>query len=184
MILIGLMTKIWVIINNMKPLNYILPLVILMLVSCSDNQNYPMNKIDSSETATFNLKTLDNKSLSLSEFQGSYVLVNFWATWCKPCVREIPSLNNLYKKFKDKNFEIIAINVGQNAEVVNNFINTTSPIDFTILLDENIDLVSWKVEAIPTTFLVDDKGTIIYKVEGEKHWDSPEFISFISSFLN
>jgi|TARA_B110000914_G_C15423266_1_gene427633 thiol-disulfide isomerase/thioredoxin len=178
------MTKIWVIINNMKPLNYILPLVILMLVSCSDNQNYPMNKIDSSETATFNLKTLDNKSLSLSEFQGSYVLVNFWATWCKPCVREIPSLNNLYKKFKDKNFEIIAINIGQNAEVVNNFINTTSPIDFTILLDENIDLVSWKVEAIPTTFLVDDKGTIIYKVEGEKHWDSPEFISFISSFLN
>ena len=147
------MTKIWVIINNMKPLNYI-------------------------------LKTLDNKSLSLSEFQGSYVLVNFWATWCKPCVREIPSLNNLYKKFKDKNFEIIAVNVGQNAEVVNNFINTTSPIDFTILLDENIDLVSWKVEAIPTTFLVDDKGTIIYKVEGEKHWDSPEFISFISSFLN
>ena len=178
------MTKIWVIINNMKPLNYILPLVILMLVSCSDNQNYPMNKFESSETATFNLKTLDNKFLSLSEFQGSYVLVNFWATWCKPCVREIPSLNNLYKKFKDKNFEIIAINIGQNAEVVNNFINTTSPIDFIILLDENIDLVGWKVEAIPTTFLVDDKGTIIYKVEGEKHWDSPEFISFINSFLN
>ena len=177
------MTKIWVIINNMKSLNYILPLVILMLVSCSDNQNYPMNKINASEASTFTLKTLDSKSLSLSELQGSYVLVNFWATWCKPCVREIPSLNNLYKKFKGKNFEIIAINVGQNAEVVNNFINSTSPIDFTILLDENIDLVSWKVEAIPTTFLVDDKGTIIYKVEGEKHWDSPEFTSFISSFI-
>ena len=177
------MTKIWVIIDNMKPLNYILPLVILILISCSDNKNYPMNKIDSAETATFTLKTLDNQPLSLSEFQGSYVLVNFWATWCKPCVREIPSLNNLYKKFKGTNFEIIAINVGQNAEVVNNFINSTSPIDFTILLDENIDLVSWKVEAIPTTFLVDDKGTIIYKVEGEKHWDSPEFTSFISSFI-
>ena len=51
-------------------------------------------------------------------------------------------------------------------------------------LNENIDLVSWKVEAIPTTFLVDDKGTIIYKVEGEKHWDSPEFVSFVNSFLN
>ena len=114
-----------------------------MLASCSDNQNYPMNKVDSTELASFNLKTMDNKSLSLSELQGSYVLVNFWATWCKPCKKEIPSLNNLYKQFKDKNFEIIAINVGQNAEVVNNFINSTTPIDFTILLDENIDLVSW-----------------------------------------
>ena len=159
-----------------KTLIILFTMLVSYSISYSQDRNLPSIEVRTLTGNTFNIQDLDN--------EGKPMVMSFWATWCKPCVREIPSLNNLYKKFKSQNFEIIAINVGQNAEVVNNFINSTSPIDFTILLDENIDLVSWKVEAIPTTFLVDDKGTIIYKVEGEKHWDSPEFISFISSFLN
>ena len=79
---------------------------------------------------------------------------------------------------------MIAINIGQSKEVVKKFLLDKSlPIEFTILLDEKMDLSDWNVQAIPTTFLVDEKGKIIYKVEGEKEWDSNEFTSFFSSII-
>ena len=144
-----------------------------------------MHKVDVEKPAIFNLPNIDGRYINSSDLKGSYVLINFWATWCKPCVKEIPSLNNLNETFKDNNnFKLVAINVGQTKEVVSEFINNKSPINFTVLLDERIELTNWEVSAIPTTFLIDDKGNIIYKVEGEKEWDSPEFTSFIKSIIN
>ena len=144
-----------------------------------------MNKVDTEKTAIFNLPNLEGKYVNAEDLKGSYILLNFWATWCKPCVKELPSLNNLNKTFKDNNnFKLVAINVGQTKEVVSEFINNKSPIDFTVLLDEKIELTDWEVSAIPTTFLIDDKGNIIYKVEGEKEWDNSEFTAFIRSIIN
>lgn len=164
---------------------YIIPLVILTLLSCSDGNVNLMHKVDVEKPAIFNLPNIDGRYINSSDLKGSYVLINFWATWCKPCVKEIPSLNNLNETFKDNNnFKLVAINVGQTKEVVSEFINNKSPINFTVLLDERIELTNWEVSAIPTTFLIDDKGNIIYKVEGEKEWDSPEFTSFIKSIIN
>jgi len=178
------MKMIWDTINKMKII--IISLTIFFIISsCSDQNTAPMNKVEMENISSFNLKTLNNNYMDLDELRGSYVLVNFWATWCKPCVREIPSLNNLYNKFKTNDkFKMVAINIGQNKDVVNKFVKNISSIDFIILLDENISLTEWGVQAIPTTFLLNDKGKIIYKVEGERKWDSPEFISFINSIID
>ncbi len=74
-------------------------------MSCSDNNNHPMTKLDKKVSANFNLQKIDGTFVMLEELRGSYILVNFWATWCKPCVREIPSLNNLSKIYsKNDNF--------------------------------------------------------------------------------
>ena len=157
----------------------------IFLSSCSDSKVSVMDKVDLKTPAIFNLPDLDGKYVDARELKGSYLLVNFWATWCKPCVRELPSLNNLNKAFKNSNnFKLVAINVGQSKKVVREFIDNKFPIDFTVLLDENIELSDWEVSAIPTTYLVDDKGNIIYKVEGEKEWDSIEFTSFIKSIID
>ena len=162
-----------------------MPLIFLTFLSCSDGKVSMMNKVDTEKTAIFNLPNLEGKYVNAEDLKGSYILLNFWATWCKPCVKELPSLNNLNKTFKDNdNFKLVAINVGQTKEVVSKFINNKSPIDFTVLLDEKIELTDWEVSAIPTTFLIDDKGNIIYKVEGEKEWDNSEFTAFIRSIIN
>ena len=162
-----------------------MPLTFLTFLSCSDGKVSMMNKVDTEKTAIFNLPNLEGKYVNAEDLKGSYILLNFWATWCKPCVKELPSLNNLNKTFKDNdNFKLVAINVGQTKEVVSKFINNKSPIDFTVLLDEKIELTDWEVSAIPTTFLIDDKGNIIYKVEGEKEWDNSEFTAFIRSIIN
>ena len=73
--------------------------------------------------------------------------------------------------------------IGQNKDVVENFLKSIDKVGFLILLDEEISLSDWNVQAIPTTFLLNKKGKIIYRVEGEKEWDSPEFISFINSVM-
>ena len=141
-----------------------------------------MNRVDNVKPANFSLYDINGNLVNFKQFEGSYLLVNFWATWCKPCVNEIPSLNNLHKKLSiNNNFQVIAINIGQNKAVVEKFLNDVPKIDFMILLDENMDLTEWSVQAIPTTFLVNNKGEVVYSVEGEKQWDSLEFISFINS---
>tara|TARA_B100000575_G_C22993096_1_gene572524 strand:+ start:424 stop:861 length:438 start_codon:yes stop_codon:yes gene_type:complete len=141
-----------------------------------------MNKVDNVKPADFSLYDINGNLINFQQLKGSYLLVNFWATWCKPCVNEIPSLNNLHKKLSiNNNFQVIAINIGQDKTVVEKFLNDVPKIDFMILLDENMDLTEWSVQAIPTTFLVNNKGEVVYSVEGEKQWDSLEFISFINS---
>ena len=179
------MKKIWAIINNMNQSIFFIPFLFLLLTSCVDTKSAPMTKVNEGPRAAFSLPNLKGESVNIDNYKGSYLLINFWATWCAPCVKEIPSLNNLYNKFKDKKkFKMIAINIGQSKEVVKKFLLDKSlPIEFTILLDEKMDLSDWNVQAIPTTFLVDKKGKIIYKVEGEKEWDSNEFTSFFSSII-
>tara|TARA_X000000368_G_scaffold129578_1_gene101886 strand:+ start:614 stop:1156 length:543 start_codon:yes stop_codon:yes gene_type:complete len=179
------MKKIWVIINNMNRSIFFIPFLFLLLISCSDIKSAPMNKVNEDSRAIFNLPNLKDEYINAENYKGSYILINFWATWCAPCVKEIPSLNNLYNKFKDKkNFKMIAINIGQSKAAVKKFLFDKSlPIEFAVLLDEKMELSDWNIQAIPTTFLVDEKGKIIYKVEGEKEWDSDEFSSFFSSII-
>ena len=168
----------------MKNLSNIFLLLSLTLLSCSDNKTSLMMKVDDPKPVNFSLYNLNYKVIKLDEFEGSYILVNFWATWCKPCVNEIPSLNNLNENFSSNDdFQVVAINIGQNKDVVENFLKSIDKVGFLILLDEEISLSDWNVQAIPTTFLLNKKGKIIYRVEGEKEWDSPEFISFINSVM-
>ena len=179
------MKKIWAIINNMNQSIFFIPFLFLLLTSCVDTESAPMTKVNEGPRAVFSLPNLKGEYENTDNYKGSYILINFWATWCAPCVKEIPSLNNLYNKFKDKKkFKMIAINIGQSKEVVKKFLLDKSlPVKFTILLDEKMDLSDWNVQAIPTTFLVDKKGKIIYKAEGEKEWDSDEFTSFFNSIV-
>ena len=162
-----------------------IPFLFLFFTSCADTESTPMTKVNKVSRATFNLPNLEGEYKNEENYKGSYILINFWATWCAPCVKEIPSLNNLYNRFKDKEkFKMIAINIGQSKEAVKKFLLDKSlPIQFTVLLDEKMELSDWNIQAIPTTFLVDKKGEIIYKVEGEKEWDSDEFTSFFSSII-
>lgn len=168
----------------MNFLKYLFIFIFILLMSCSDNNNHPMTKLDKKVSANFNLQKIDGTFVMLEELRGSYILVNFWATWCKPCVREIPSLNNLSKIYsKNDNFKVIAINIGQKKDIVNNFLQKIGGVDFLILLDEEMNLPEWDVQAIPTTFIVDKEGFIIFSAQGEREWDSEEFTQFIDSLL-
>ncbi len=111
--------------------------------------------------------TLDGQSARLGALKGKVVLVNFWATWCAPCVEEMPALARLREKLAPRGFEVLAVNQGEMPARVTAF-TERSNLDIPVALDREKSVAkAWKVRALPTTFVVDAKGRIRLYAEGE-----------------
>ncbi len=138
-----------------------------------------------SHAPLFTLKDTQGTNVSLSDFKGKVVLVNFWGTWCGPCKAEMPSLNNLYKAFKDKGFAVLAISTDSSEKPVRSFVAERG-ISFPVLMDKDKTVYSDKyaVIGLPMSFLIDRNGIVVGRVVGEVEWDSPEMKNKIMGVLN
>jgi thiol-disulfide isomerase/thioredoxin len=125
---------------------------------------------------TFTLEDMDEEPHSLKELRGKVVLLNFWATWCPPCRREMPSMERLYQKLKGDAFTVIAVNQMEDADHVFAYIGQLE-VDpsFTILFDKDSKVSSsFRVNGLPTTYLIDKQGNIRYRAIGGREFDHPE----------
>jgi peroxiredoxin len=132
----------------------------------------------------FSLPDINGKKISLSDFKGKVILLNFWATWCGPCTAEMPSLNRLYAAFKNDGFVVLAVSIDPSDKPVRSFVSAKG-ITFPVLMDPDkeayFDL--YAVFALPTSFLIDRKGMIVEKVLGDREWDSPDMKNKIADLL-
>ena len=121
----------------------------------------------------FLLLDMDGKKRRLSDLHGKVVLVNFWATWCPPCRREMPSIERLSQALKSADFEILTVNVAENLETVFSFTGTLEPIPtFPIVFDTDSKVLkAWPVMGLPTTFILNKQGHIIYRAVGGREFD-------------
>lgn len=114
----------------------------------------------------FKLKDLNGKSVSLSDFKGKKVLLNFWATWCPPCRAEMPDIEKLYLENKDSDLVILAVNLGEDTQTVKSFIDKNK-YNFNILLDSDQAVaIKYNIVSIPTSFFIDKEGNIVSKKVG------------------
>jgi thiol-disulfide isomerase/thioredoxin len=121
-----------------------------------------------------NLKDLNGNNISLSDFNGKIVFLNFWTTWCPTCRIEMPSMEKLHRKLKDKDFAMVTVNLQESASQVKAFFKEFK-LTFTALLDSNGEVgASFGIRAIPTTYILDKTGRIIGLVNGPREWDSKE----------
>ena len=122
------------------------------------------------------LQDLQGQKHTLEDYRGQVVLVQFWATYCTPCRKEMPSMNNMMKKMGDVPFKILAINMAESEQEVSAFVNEVKP-EFTILMDTRGEAIgSWRVFAAPSNFIIDPEGQIRYTLYGGVEWDSDELI--------
>lgn len=129
------------------------------------------------------LNKLSGKTFNLEDTPGQVVLVNFWATWCRPCVEEIPSLSRLVDRMKDRPFKVVAVNIGESSADIEQFVKLI-PVNFDILLDRDGDAVrDWKVYAYPSNFLIDRDGHIQYAYRGALEWDEPSIVKTIETLF-
>jgi peroxiredoxin len=137
------------------------------------------------EAPSITLKSLSGKLVSLSDFKGKWVFLNFWATWCAPCVVEMPMMNNLYNKLKDKNFIMLGISLDkENPYKVAKFAKNLK-LDFPILLDPKLETATkYGVTTIPLTFMIGPDGRLEAIAEGIRNWDSKEMIQYFNSLIN
>ena len=129
---------------------------------------------------SFEFIDLDDNVHTLKEYLGKPVVINFWATWCPPCRKEMPSMNRAWKILKEKGVNMVAIDVGEEDADVYGFMEDTSAIDFPVLLDiESESLSSWNLVGLPTTYVLNPDGTVAYSATGGREWDDPRIIDKI-----
>lgn len=124
------------------------------------------------------LANLDDEVVDLEDLRGKVVVVNFWATWCPPCRREMPSLQRLSQLAGDQGVRVLAVNIGEDLDTVFSFIGMLEPApSFPLLLDQEADtLPPWKVQGLPTTYVVAPDGTLAYRAVGGREFDHPQLV--------
>jgi len=132
----------------------------------------------------YSLPGLDSPELhSLSQLDGKVVLVNFWATWCKPCEEEMPAMERLYQELGPAGLELVAISVGEQAEPVRAFRDRLG-LTFPILIDADKSAATeWQTFAFPETLLVDRDGMILERYVGPRDWDAPAYVARLRQLL-
>lgn len=137
--------------------------------------NQPVSTATASDAAAatvrpapnFTLKTLSGETTSLADYRGQVVLVNFWASWCPPCVAELPTLHQFYLSHKSDGFVVLAVNAEENESTIRNYIEQKG-YTFPVLVDDAaIAADAYDIRAIPASFIVDKDGNIQYIHRGE-----------------
>jgi peroxiredoxin len=108
----------------------------------------------------FTLETPDSGTVNLADLRGQVVLINFWATWCPPCRAEMPAIQQVYERYREQGFTVLAVNMQEGDTQVAAFVNEMG-LTFPILMDRDGSVSNrYQVKALPSTFVVDRQGVI------------------------
>jgi peroxiredoxin len=157
-----------------KTMRYILVALTFVFLTAGTSSAWGIDELVGKKAPLFTLKDIHGRSVSLSSLNGKVVLINFWATWCPPCRDEMPSLNELYKRYKNQGLIVLAISTDRSDSGVIDFLSK-HPVDFGVISDPDAKTSrQYKVFSLPTTFLLDKNGVVVKRYLGEEEWDSPE----------
>lgn len=146
-----------------------------------------LNKLEVDGAPDFSLKGLDGKTYSLKQFAGRMVLVNFWATWCPPCVKEFPSLKALVEHFNGK-LVVLAVSHDRDREDIDSFVKAfgSLPKDFIILWDQAGEKTAklFGTDVLPETYVISQEGKLLRKIAGEAAYSEPMAIQYFEDLMN
>ena len=131
-----------------------------------------------------NFKNINNETINLNEFENSLIIINFWATWCAPCIEEMPSLNRLQANPVFNNLQIIPINVGRdNIEKSKNFYKKLKINNLEIYFDKDVELANkFLLRGLPTTVFINKKGEEFARVIGFVNFDDNKIIKWLQKY--
>lgn len=130
----------------------------------------------------FSLPALDDTVWTPDSLKGKPWVINFWATWCPPCIEEIPSMNAAYEVLEPQGIGMLAINAAEGALAVEAFLQKIS-IEFPNVLGDANTLLNWTVKGLPTTIVVDSEGRVVYEALGPREWDDEALLQQVIDLL-
>ena len=162
-------------------------LVVILSLKLNDSSFKFSNQVaikDNLPAPDFTFPGLDGEMIRLSDYKGKVVLVNIWATWCPPCVDEMPSMEKLYQKFKGENFEILAVSIDEpGLKAVAPFMKKSN-LTFPALIDsEGTIKAVYGITGVPESFIIDKQGILIKKIVGPVDWAAPNVFQFFNELI-
>jgi peroxiredoxin len=162
----------------MKPMNTARAALLALLVAT------PVLAVAPSGPAPqFQLASIAGKPISLSQYKGQVVMINFWASWCVSCRQEMPVLEKLYSKYKPMGFTLIGVNVEPDSALGTNWLKST-PVTFPILFDTKSEVSKlYSVPGMPSTVIVDRKGNLRWMHVGYKPGEENEYLDQVRALV-
>jgi peroxiredoxin len=131
----------------------------------------------------FSLTSDDGRGVSMADYRGTYVLLNFWATWCAPCVDELPSLVALHDGLSDKGFVVLGLSVDHDEKSYRQFVESFD-ISFPTVRDPGMTVsTKYGTNKFPESYLIDREGVVRRKYVGPENWTSAEIVNYLRSLL-
>ncbi len=144
----------------------------------------PLRDWSGKPTPPLALRDLAGRQVDLHGLRGRVVLVNFWATWCEPCVAEMPSIARLRTKLAAKPFDVLAVNYGESRGKIAAFLGKRK-LDVHVLLDPDQEAAdAWGAKGLPMSFLVDRSGKVRYWAFGERDWTDADSMKAVERLLS
>ncbi|MBG6142337.1 thiol-disulfide isomerase/thioredoxin [Labrenzia sp. EL_142] len=130
--------------------------------------------------AELNIPDLAGKVHQLEDYRGKTVVVSFWATWCPPCRKEMPTLARLGQQLGTDDYAVLAVNIGDRQDKIEAFLGEIEHDGMSILLDNDKEMpAKWFLRGLPVTYIIDPQGKVALGAIGERVWDAPEMVSGI-----
>jgi cytochrome c biogenesis protein CcmG, thiol:disulfide interchange protein DsbE len=131
----------------------------------------------------FSIVTEQGKTVTPKDFGGKLLVLNFWATWCPPCIEELPSLNEFSRQFAPQGVVVLAVSIDRNEKVYRQFLES-NPVSFATARDPETDISSsYGTFQVPESYLIDRSGKVLYKVISNQNWMDPEFLARVKQML-
>lgn len=158
-------------------IRYIFIIAVIALTGCSSKKKEEQSAIVASDVK---LTDLQGKEIDLANLAGKTVFVNFWATWCRPCIQEMPSIASLQNNLAGKNIEFLFAS-DEEVEKILKFKESRS-MDLNFVRVENPEALG--IEALPTTFIFNGKGELVFSEVGFRKWDDPSTMEMVLKIIN
>ena len=152
------------------------------------NEDVPLNNMAINEIPkpilSLIFEDFSGNEINLNQYKGKLVIINFWATWCAPCKKEMPSLDKLYQTDSFKNLQVFAVNMEQpNTLKTKNFFDNLNIKKLEIFFDSNLNFVKeFKLRGVPTTILINKKGEEFARILGEVNFLDKKFLKWLSKY--
>ena len=152
----------------------------LFLLACSSGNEKTSSAAGGSDLSKFKLSEINGEIIDLAQYNGKTVFINVWATWCKPCIQEMPTIESMQKRLKDENMVVLMAS-NEEPELIEGFIGRHA-YDFRYVRLVNMEALN--IQALPTTFIFNTAGKIKFSDSGYRNWDDGNNIKLINNIIN